>query len=495
MNKTIKSALLSVFHKDGLDKLVLSLHKNNVHLYATGGTFDFIQAMNIPVTPVEDITGYPSILDGRVKTLHPAVFGGILAIRENEEHKAQMEKYQLPFIDLVVVDLYPFEKTVSTGASEEDIIEKIDIGGISLIRGAAKNFNDVVIIPSVNDYTTLQKILDHNSATTTLEERKNLAMRAFEVSSSYDGAIHAWFSKKQNTVLRYGENPHQQASFSGDLSALFEQLNGKELSYNNLLDVDAAMGLLQEFSEPTVAIIKHNNACGIASGKDIKNAWDRALAGDPVSAFGGVIAANQPIDKNTAEEISKLFFEILIAPSFSAEALEILKTKKNRIILQSKPFEFPKTNKRSILNGELIQERDHHSEKEADFKIVTEKNPSKQEIADLIFAAKVVKHTKSNAIVLIKNGQLCGSGTGQTSRIDALQQAIAKANHFEFNLEGAVMASDAFFPFPDCVEIAAAAGITAIVQPGGSVKDQDSVDKCNELKISMVITGFRHFKH
>lgn len=495
MNKTIKSALLSVFHKDGLDKLVLSLHKNNVHLYATGGTFDFIQAMNIPVTPVEDITGYPSILDGRVKTLHPAVFGGILAIRENEEHKAQMEKYQLPFIDLVVVDLYPFEKTVSTGASEEDIIEKIDIGGISLIRGAAKNFNDVVIIPSVHDYTTLQKILDHNSATTTLEERKNLAMRAFEVSSSYDGAIHAWFSKKQNTVLRYGENPHQQASFSGDLSALFEQLNGKELSYNNLLDVDAAMGLLQEFSEPTVAIIKHNNACGIASGKDIKNAWDRALAGDPVSAFGGVIAANQPIDKNTAEEISKLFFEILIAPSFSAEALEILKTKKNRIILQSKPFEFPKTNKRSILNGELIQERDHHSEKEADFKIVTEKNPSKQEIADLIFAAKVVKHTKSNAIVLIKNGQLCGSGTGQTSRIDALQQAIAKANHFEFNLEGAVMASDAFFPFPDCVEIAAAAGITAIVQPGGSVKDQDSVDKCNELKISMVITGFRHFKH
>lgn len=495
MNKTIKSALLSVFHKDGLDKLVLSLHKNNVHLYATGGTFDFIQAMNIPVTPVEDITGYPSILDGRVKTLHPAVFGGILAIRENEEHKAQMEKYQLPFIDLVVVDLYPFEKTVSTGASEEDIIEKIDIGGISLIRGAAKNFNDVVIIPSVNDYTTLQKILDHNSATTTLEERKNLAMRAFEVSSSYDGAIHAWFSKKQNTVLRYGENPHQQASFSGDLSALFEQLNGKELSYNNLLDVDAAMGLLQEFIEPTVAIIKHNNACGIASGKDIKNAWDRALAGDPVSAFGGVIAANQPIDKNTAEEISKLFFEILIAPSFSAEALEILKTKKNRIILQSKPFEFPKTNKRSILNGELIQERDHHSEKEADFKIVTEKNPSKQEIADLIFAAKVVKHTKSNAIVLIKNGQLCGSGTGQTSRIDALQQAIAKANHFEFNLEGAVMASDAFFPFPDCVEIAAAAGITAIVQPGGSVKDQDSVDKCNELKISMVITGFRHFKH
>lgn len=495
MNKTIKSALLSVFHKDGLDKLVLSLHKNNVHLYATGGTFDFIQAMNIPVTPVEDITGYPSILDGRVKTLHPAVFGGILAIRDNEEHKAQMEKYQLPFIDLVVVDLYPFEKTVSTGASEEDIIEKIDIGGISLIRGAAKNFNDVVIIPSVHDYTTLQKILDHNSATTTLEERKNLAMRAFEVSSSYDGAIHAWFSKKQNTVLRYGENPHQQASFSGDLSALFEQLNGKELSYNNLLDVDAAMGLLQEFIEPTVAIIKHNNACGIASGKDIKNAWDRALAGDPVSAFGGVIAANQPIDKNTAEEISKLFFEILIAPSFSAEALEILKTKKNRIILQSKPFEFPKTNKRSILNGELIQERDHHSEKEADFKIVTEKNPSKQEIADLIFAAKVVKHTKSNAIVLIKNGQLCGSGTGQTSRIDALQQAIAKANHFEFNLEGAVMASDAFFPFPDCVEIAAAAGITAIVQPGGSVKDQDSVDKCNELKISMVITGFRHFKH
>jgi len=495
MIKTIKSALLSVFHKDGLDQLVTSLHKNNVHLYATGGTFDFIKAMNIPVTPVEDITGYPSILDGRVKTLHPAVFGGILAIRENEEHKAQMEKYQLPFIDLVVVDLYPFEKTVSTGASEEDIIEKIDIGGISLIRGAAKNFNDVVIIPSVNDYATLQKILDHQAATTSLEERKNLAMRAFQVSSSYDGAIHAWFNKKQNTVLRYGENPHQQASFSGDLSALFEQLNGKELSYNNLLDVDAALGLIQEFTTPTVAIIKHNNACGIASGSDIKNAWDRALAGDPVSAFGGVIATNQIIDLATAEEINKLFFEILSAPGFTADPLELLKSKKNRIILQTKTIEFPKTTIRSILNGELIQERDHHTESAEDFKIATEKAPTPQEISDLIFAAKVVKHTKSNAIVLVKNGQLCASGTGQTSRIDALQQAIAKANHFGFDLNGAVMASDAFFPFPDCVEIAAAAGITSVVQPGGSVKDQDSVDKCNELKISMVMTGFRHFKH
>lgn len=495
MIKTIKSALLSVFHKDGLDQLVTSLHKNNVHLYATGGTFDFIKAMNIPVTPVEDITGYPSILDGRVKTLHPAVFGGILAIRENEEHKAQMEKYQLPFIDLVVVDLYPFEKTVSTGASEEDIIEKIDIGGISLIRGAAKNFNDVVIIPSVNDYATLQKILDHQAATTSLEERKNLAMRAFQVSSSYDGAIHAWFSKQQNIVLRYGENPHQQASFSGDLSALFEQLNGKELSYNNLLDVDAALGLIQEFTTPTVAIIKHNNACGIASGSDIKNAWDRALAGDPVSAFGGVIATNQIIDLATAEEINKLFFEILSAPGFTADALELLKSKKNRIILQTKTIEFPKITVRSILNGELIQERDHHTESAEDFKIATEKAPTPQEISDLIFAAKVVKHTKSNAIVLVKNGQLCASGTGQTSRIDALQQAIAKANHFGFDLNGAVMASDAFFPFPDCVEIAAAAGITSVVQPGGSVKDQDSVDKCNELKISMVMTGFRHFKH
>ena len=495
MIKTIKSALLSVFHKDGLDQLVTSLHKNNVHLYATGGTFDFIQAMNIPVTPVENITGYPSILDGRVKTLHPAVFGGILAIRDNEEHKAQMEKYELPFIDLVVVDLYPFEKTVSSGASEEDIIEKIDIGGISLIRGAAKNFNDVVIIPSVNDYATLQSILDNQSATTSLEERKKLAMRAFAVSSQYDGAIHSWFNKSENTVLRYGENPHQKASFSGDLNAMFEQLNGKELSYNNLLDVDAAMGLIQEFNDPTVAIIKHNNACGIASGNDIKNAWDRALAGDPVSAFGGVIAANQSIDKNTAEEINKLFFEILIAPGFSSEALEILKSKKNRIILLSKPFEFPQTNRRSILNGELIQERDHHTETAADFKFVTDSKPSDQEIADLIFAAKVVKHTKSNAIVLVKNGQLCASGTGQTSRIDALQQAIAKANHFGFELNGAVMASDAFFPFPDCVEIAANAGISAVVQPGGSVKDQDSVDKCNELKISMVMTGFRHFKH
>jgi phosphoribosylaminoimidazolecarboxamide formyltransferase/IMP cyclohydrolase len=320
-------------------------------------------------------------------------------------------------------------------------------------------------------------------------------MRAFQVSSSYDGAIHSWFNKSQNTVLRYGENPHQKASFLGDLSAMFEQLNGKELSYNNLLDVDAAMGLIQEFSEPTVAIIKHNNACGIASGTDIKNAWDRALAGDPVSAFGGVITANQAIDKNTAEEINKLFFEILIAPSFSAEAIEVLKSKKNRIILQSKPFEFPATNRRSILNGELIQERDHHTETESDLKTVTVNAPSEQEKSDLLFAAKVVKHTKSNAIVLVKNGQLCASGTGQTSRIDALQQAIAKANHFGFDINGAVMASDAFFPFPDCVEIAAAAGITSVVQPGGSVKDQDSVDKCNELKISMVMTGFRHFKH
>mgnify|MGYP003338953518 CR=1 FL=1 len=495
MQKKITSALLSVFHKDGLDQLVTSLHKNNVQLYATGGTFDFIKSMNIPVKPVENITSYPSILDGRVKTLHPAVFGGILAIRDNEEHKAQMEKYELPFIDLVVVDLYPFEKTVSSGASEEDIIEKIDIGGISLIRGAAKNFNDVVIIPSVNDYATLQNILDHQAATTSLEERKNLAMRAFSVSSHYDGAIHSWFNKSGNTVLRYGENPHQQASFSGDLNALFDQLNGKELSYNNLLDVDAAMGLIQEFNKPTVAIIKHNNACGIASGSDVKDAWERALAGDPVSAFGGVIASNQSIDKITAEEINKLFFEILIAPSFSSDALEILKSKKNRIILQSKLFEFPKTNRRSILNGELIQERDHHTETEADLKFVTDNKPSEQEIADLIFAAKVVKHTKSNAIVLVKNGQLCASGTGQTSRIDALQQAIAKANHFGFDLNGAVMASDAFFPFPDCVAIAAEAGISAILQPGGSLKDQDSIDKCNELKISMVMTGFRHFKH
>ncbi|MFM7016975.1 MAG: bifunctional phosphoribosylaminoimidazolecarboxamide formyltransferase/IMP cyclohydrolase [Bacteroidota bacterium] len=495
MNKTIKSALLSVFHKDGLDQLVTSLHKNNVQLYATGGTFDFIQAMNIPVIPVENITGYPSILDGRVKTLHPAVFGGILAIRDNEEHKAQMEKYQLPFIDLVVVDLYPFEKTVSTGATEEDIIEKIDIGGISLIRGAAKNFNDVVIIPSVNDYSTLQNILDHQAATTSLEQRKNLAMRAFAVSSQYDGAIYSWFSQSNNKVLRYGENPHQKASFSGDLSALFEQLNGKELSYNNLLDVDAALGLIQEFNEPTAAVIKHNNACGIATRPTIKEAWDAALAGDPVSAFGGVIAANQPIDKETAQEINKLFFEILCAPGFSEEALAILQSKKNRIILQTKPFTFPSSNVRSILNGVLVQERDHHTECKNDLKFVTNVQPSEQEINDLLFAAKVVKHTKSNAIVLVKNGQLCASGTGQTSRIDALQQAIAKAAHFGFDLQGAVMASDAFFPFPDCVEIAAKAGITSVIQPGGSLKDQDSIDKCNELKISMAMTGFRHFKH
>ncbi|CAN5505125.1 bifunctional phosphoribosylaminoimidazolecarboxamide formyltransferase/IMP cyclohydrolase [soil metagenome] len=508
MEIQIRSALLSVYHKNGLDRIVEGLHQLGVQLYATGGTFDFIKAMNIPVTPVEDITGYPSILDGRVKTLHPAVFGGILAIRKDAEHQAQMKKYNLPFIDLVVVDLYPFEATVAASASEEDIIEKIDIGGISLIRGAAKNFNDVLIIPSVKDYPSLTTIIEKQAGKTSLSQRRTQAQRAIAVSSSYDTAINNWFengkliadmihlpSSWPEKSLRYGENPHQKASYHGDLDAIFTQLHGKELSYNNLLDIDAAMGLIKEFKEPTIAIIKHNNACGLASDKDLIKAWDKALAGDPVSAFGGVIACNTLINKTTAETMNGLFFEVLIAPGFEQEALQILQGKKNRMILAAKPFETPERLYRSLLNGMLEQSPDNRTESAADMKIVTSKTPSATEIADLEFANKVVKHSKSNAIVLVKNGQLCASGVGQTSRIDALKQAIEKAKHFGLSLEGAVMASDAFFPFPDCVQVAHAAGITAVIQPGGSIRDQDSIDEANKSGVSMVITGIRHFKH
>lgn len=508
MNQPIRSALLSVFHKEGLDAIAVSLHKLNVTIYATGGTFDFIQAMGIPVIPVENITGFPSILDGRVKTLHPAVFGGILSVRNDQAHQAQMLEYKLPLIDLVVVDLYPFEKTVASGAMDAAIIEKIDIGGISLIRAAAKNFNDVVIIPSVNYYRDLQIILDHQNGETSLDQRKALAKGAFGVSSHYDTAINNWFSginvaesespiqnlgaKKQ---LRYGENPHQKAAFHGDLDAVFNQLNGKELSYNNLLDIDAAVALINEFEDPTVAVVKHNNACGLATDTSLLLAWRKALAGDPVSAFGGVISSNRKITKDVAEEMNSLFFEVLIAPGFDADALEILMTKKNRMLLESKPFAKPTILYRSVLNGILEQEPDNSTESVADLKTVTTKTPSETELSDLVFANKIVKYSKSNAIVLTKNGQLCASGVGQTSRVDALKQAIAKAQHFGFDLRGAVMSSDAFFPFSDCIEIAAEAGITAVVQPGGSIRDQDSIDACNKLNVSMAITNIRHFKH
>ncbi|MFN8154404.1 MAG: bifunctional phosphoribosylaminoimidazolecarboxamide formyltransferase/IMP cyclohydrolase [Bacteroidia bacterium] len=504
----IRSALLSVYHKDGLDRIVDGLHRLGVQLYATGGTYDFIKERNLPVTPVEDITGYPSILGGRVKTLHPAVFGGILAKRNDTVHQQEMSQHQLPFIDLVVVDLYPFEETVRGGGTPEAIIEKIDIGGISLIRGAAKNFNDVVIIPSVNDYSTLIDIIENGGGQSTLDQRRALATRAFSVSSGYDGAIHSWFSTGElphglirfangtpSRSLRYGENPHQKAAYHGDLNAIFTQVHGKELSYNNLLDVDAAIGLIREFDQPTVAIIKHNNACGLASDTDLIKAWEKALAGDPVSAFGGIIATNAAITKEVAEAMNSLFFEVLLAPEITADAMFILQSKKNRMILITNHFDSPKTLFRSVLNGVLEQESDHITEGPEHLRTVTNQAPTDTEKADMLFANKIVKHSKSNAIVLVKNSQLLASGVGQTSRVDALKQAIAKATHFGFRLSGAVMASDAFFPFPDCVEIASQAGITAVIQPGGSVRDQDSVDKANELGVSMVVTGIRHFKH
>jgi phosphoribosylaminoimidazolecarboxamide formyltransferase/IMP cyclohydrolase len=490
----IRSALLSVYHKDGLEEIVKNLHSLDVQLFATGGTFDFIKNLSLPVTAVEDITGYPSILDGRVKTLHPAVFGGILAIREDKTHQAEMEKYKLPFIDLVVVDLYPFEATVAAGGTREEIIEKIDIGGISLIRGAAKNFNDVLIIPSVNDYSLLNSILKNQKGVSTPEQRQLQAQKAFGVSSSYDTAIHKWFSGG-STPLRYGENPHQNGVFEGDLNEVFEKLHGKELSYNNLLDVDAALLLINEFAEPAFAVIKHNNACGMATDPHLEKAWEKALAGDPVSAFGGVLATNRTITVEVAEKIDTLFFEILMAPAYEPEALTILQKKKNRILLATKAWKKSGTNQRTVLNGVLIQDADLKTETENDLKVVTKKSPTSQEINDLIFANILVKHTKSNAIVLAKNGQLLGSGAGQTSRVDALQQAIAKAKHFGFDLTGAVMASDAFFPFPDCVQISAAAGISAIVQPGGSVRDNDSIEESDKLGLSMVVTGIRHFRH
>jgi len=504
----IKSALISVFHKDNLEPIIRKLHELNVELYSTGGTEAFIKKLDIPVNAVEDLTDYPSILGGRVKTLHPKVFGGILSRREIDEDIAQLETYEIPPIDLVIVDLYPFEETLASGASEQDIIEKIDIGGISLIRAAAKNYKDVTIVPGMQFYPDLLEILEEGNGETQLKDRKRFAAAAFDISSHYDAAIYGFFSDDQKSAslkvseseflpLRYGENPHQRGRFYGDLSDVFDQLHGKELSYNNLLDVDAAVLLMNEFldSQPTFAIMKHNNACGLATRSSIKQAYTAALAGDPVSAFGGILISNVEIDRETADEINTLFCEVVIAPSYSDEALDVLKSKKNRIILVQKENDFPSVILRSAVNGILWQDRDEKTDESAGFKTATKKSPDEKQIADLEFASKICKHTKSNTIVLAKDGQLLASGTGQTSRVDALNQAISKARHFDFDLEGCVMASDAFFPFPDCVEIADKAGIKAVIQPGGSIKDQLSIDYCNENGLSMVFTGTRHFKH
>ena len=505
-DKRINSALISVFHKDGLDPIVRTLHELNVKIYSTGGTFSFIKDMEIPALTVEDLTTFPSILGGRVKTLHPAVFGGILARRDNQGDKEQLSKYNIREIDLVIVDLYPFEKTVQSVDDEEEIIEKIDIGGISLIRAAAKNYKDVLIISSRDQYTELIELLNGKKGLTSLADRQHYAAEAFMTSSHYDTAIFRYFNNKERIPvfresinycypLRYGENPHQKGIFYGDPDKIFDKLHGKEISYNNLLDIESALTLVDDFDEITFIVVKHNNACGAASRNNPVDAWKEALACDPVSAFGGVIVANCNIDGDTAGEIDKIFFEIIVAPSFSDSAIEILKHKKNRIILSRKDKFINQYNFRSILNGVLWQERDSKTETISEMRPVTKRIPDREEYDDLVFANKIVKHSKSNAIVLAKDRQLYASGIGQTSRVDALKQAIEKARSFGFNLKGSVLASDAFFPFADSVEIAHKAGVTAIVQPGGSVRDQESVDYCNLNDIAMVFTGIRHFKH
>ncbi len=504
MSVKIKTALISVFYKDGLEPIVKKLNEQGVRILSTGGTQSFIEKLDIPVTPVETLTGYPSILGGRVKTLHPAIFGGILSRRELDSDKKQLEEFKIPEIDLVIVDLYPFEETVASGASEQEIIEKIDIGGISLIRAAAKNFKDVLIVSSRNQYADVLKVISENNGNINLETRKRYAGEAFDVSSNYDTHIHHYFNPNPNTlkiseqnqnVLRYGENPHQKGFFFGHLDALFEKKGGKELSYNNLLDVDAAVNLLADFDDCTCAVMKHNNACGLATRSTVSQAFKDALAGDPVSAFGGIIIANREIDLATATEIDKIFYEVVIAPSYSQEAIDLLCAKKNRIVLVQKETEMPNKMVRTALNGFLVQDRDESTQGADDLTLATKVAPTGAEVDDLLFANKLVKHTKSNTIVLAKNGQLLASGTGQTSRIDALKQAIVKAKSFGFDLNGAVMASDAFFPFADSVQIANESGIKAVIQPGGSIKDNESITYCNEHGMAMVMTGVRHFKH
>jgi phosphoribosylaminoimidazolecarboxamide formyltransferase/IMP cyclohydrolase len=503
--KKIKKALISVYYKDNLEPIIHQLNTLGVQIYSTGGTQEFIEKLGVPVIPVETLTSYPSILGGRVKTLHPKIFGGILSRRGLQSDTDQLEEYEIPELDLVIVDLYPFEETVKSGASEADIIEKIDIGGISLIRAAAKNFKDVVIVPSKKEYSFLLNILQENDGISSLAQRKTLAAAAFNISSHYDTAIFNFFnganmdvfkqSIQTSTTLRYGENPHQKGIFYGDLDKLFTKLSVKELSYNNLLDVDAAVSLLAEFTDTTFAILKHNNACGLASRTVLVDAWKAALAADPVSAFGGILITNATLDLATATEVTKLFFEVIIAPAYEDKALELLKSKPNRIILVQNKVNLPSASFRTLLNGVIAQDKDLKTETETDMQVSTKVAPTASEISDLEFANKLVKHTKSNTIILAKNKQLLASGVGQTSRVDALRQAILKAETFGFSLQGAVMASDAFFPFADCVEIAHHAGITAVIQPGGSIKDKDSVAYCDNNGMAMVMTGTRHFKH
>lgn len=507
MSRKIQTALISVYHKEGLNEILHELDRLQVKFISTGGTHEFISSLGYECETVEDVSGYPSILGGRVKTLHPKIFGGILFRRDNESDRKQVKSYDIPSIDLVIVDLYPFEETVASGGSEEEIIEKIDIGGISLIRGAAKNYKDVLVVASKDQYKPLLDLLKESKGYSTLEDRRMYASESFKVSSGYDSAIFNYFDYESRSALRislndakqlrYGENPHQKGTFYGNFDEIFEQIHGKEISYNNLLDIDAAVSLISDFDETVLAILKHNNACGMACRPTVKESWEAALSADPVSAFGGIVITNSQIDKEAAEAINSIFFEVLIAPGYDNDALEILFQKKNRIILILKSTEkaSQKLQYRSVLNGALVQDKNDSVQTVDDIKVVTEKSPTEDEIKDLLFASILVKHTKSNAIVLAKNKQLIASGTGQTSRVDALKQAIEKADTFNFDLHGAVMASDAFFPFPDCVEIAYNAGITSVIQPGGSIRDTESVDFCNKNGISMVTTGIRHFKH
>lgn len=504
--KKIKNALVSVYYKEGLDLIVKKLKELEINIISTGGTAGYIENLGIEVMTVENLTSHPSILGGRVKTLHPKVFGGILTRRDNDQDIEQCKKYEIPEIDLVIVDLYPFEETVANTDDESEIIEKIDIGGISLIRAAAKNYNDVFVISSCSQYRRLIGILEEGKGFTAMDQRKLFAMEAFNISSHYDTAIFNYFNKDgdlkifkksilESNVLRYGENPHQEGIFYGNMNEVFKQLHGKAISYNNLVDIDAAYNLINEFKETTFVIIKHTNACGVASRPELVDAWKAALAGDPISAFGGCCITNRPVDEETAIEINKLFFEVIISPDYEKNALNLLKTKKNRIILRNNRTDFPERQFKSILNGVVEQGRDLKIESEEDMRTVTKIVPGKEEITDLIFANIVVKHTKSNTIVLVNEKQLIASGVGQTSRVDALKQAIVKARQFGFDINGVVMASDAFFPFADTVEIAHQAGITAVIQPGGSIRDKDSINFCNENNIAMVFTGTRHFKH